>query len=46
MLYILKLVYANSGKNGTAVYIKASKLLVKKRIMLYMGKHKIRFRRV
>ena len=42
---MLKLV-TNSGKKGTAVYVKNSMLLVKKRGMLYVGKLKIWFGRV
>ena len=46
MLYILKLVYANSGKNGIAVHIKTSMLLVEVTGMLYIENHKISFLRV
>ena len=38
--------YANRGKNGTAVHIKPSMLLVEITGILYIGNHKIRFVRV
>ena len=47
MLYIFKLEdYANSGKNGTAVHIKTSMLVVEITGMLYTRNLKIRFVRV